>query len=94
MSNTQLRDLRLLMDQNKMLCEKDSNCSHFESKSFDNKKPIFWEKAKKDLIKRDKKLASIIKNYPNDFLFLTDSASSGSLVVTIPPSMVVICLIG
>ncbi len=33
------------------------------------KKPIFWEKAKKDLIKRDKKLGSIIKNYPNDFLF-------------------------
>ena len=33
------------------------------------KKPIFWEKAKKHLIKKDKKLGSIIKNYPNDFLF-------------------------
>ncbi len=33
------------------------------------KKPIFWEKAKKDLIKKDKKLGSIIKNYPKDFLF-------------------------
>ena len=33
------------------------------------KKPIFWEKAKKDLIKKDKKLGGIIKNYPDDFLF-------------------------
>ena len=33
------------------------------------KKPIFWEKAKKDLIKKDNKLGSIIKNYPKDFLF-------------------------
>ncbi len=33
------------------------------------KKPIFWEKAKKDLIKKDKKLGVIIKNYPKDFLF-------------------------
>ncbi len=33
------------------------------------KKPIFWEIAKKDLIKKDKKLGAIIKNYPKDFLF-------------------------
>ena len=33
------------------------------------KKPIFWNKAKKELIKNDKKLGKIIKNYPNDFLF-------------------------
>ena len=33
------------------------------------KKPIFWEKAKKDLIEKDKKLGHIIKYYPNDFLF-------------------------
>ena len=33
------------------------------------KKPIFWEKAKKELIKNDKQLGSIIKNYPKDFLF-------------------------
>ena len=32
-------------------------------------KPYFWEKAKKDLIKRDKNLGRIIKNYPKDFLF-------------------------
>ena len=32
-------------------------------------KPIFWEKAKKDLIKKDKKLAKIIQKYSNDFLF-------------------------
>ncbi len=32
-------------------------------------KPHFWEKAKKDLIKKDKKLGEIIKNYPSDFLF-------------------------
>ena len=33
------------------------------------KKPFFWEKAKKDLIKKDKKLGKIIINYPKDFLF-------------------------
>ncbi len=33
------------------------------------KKPIFWEKAKKDLIQKDKKLGMIIKSYPKDFLF-------------------------
>ena len=33
------------------------------------KKPVFWEKAKKELIKSDKKLGLIIKNYPKDFLF-------------------------
>ncbi len=33
------------------------------------KKPIFWEKAKKDLIRKDKILGRIIKNYPKDFLF-------------------------
>ena len=33
------------------------------------KKPIFWEKAKKHLIKKDKKLGNIIKSYPKDFLF-------------------------
>tara|TARA_B100000989_G_C19371906_1_gene397792 strand:+ start:34 stop:654 length:621 start_codon:yes stop_codon:yes gene_type:complete len=33
------------------------------------KKPIFWEKAKKELIKKDKRLGNIIKNYPKDFLF-------------------------
>ena len=33
------------------------------------KKPIFWEKAKKDLINKDKKLGKIIINYPKDFLF-------------------------
>ncbi|MBD1141635.1 DNA-3-methyladenine glycosylase 2 family protein [Pelagibacterales bacterium SAG-MED32] len=33
------------------------------------KKPFFWEKAKKELIKRDSKLGSIIKSYPKDFLF-------------------------
>ena len=32
-------------------------------------KPYFWEKAKKELIKKDKKLGKIIQNYPNDFLF-------------------------
>ena len=32
-------------------------------------KPIFWEKAKKDLCKKDKKLAKIIKLYSKDFLF-------------------------
>tara|TARA_Y200000002_G_scaffold360999_1_gene346723 strand:+ start:451 stop:1071 length:621 start_codon:yes stop_codon:yes gene_type:complete len=33
------------------------------------KKPNFWETAKKDLIKKDKKLGKIIQNYPRDFLF-------------------------
>ena len=33
------------------------------------KKPFFWEKAKKDLIKKDKKIEKIIINYPKDFLF-------------------------
>ena len=33
------------------------------------KKPIFWEKAKKVLIGKDKKLGRIIASYPNDFLF-------------------------
>ena len=33
------------------------------------KKPVFWEKAKKELIKKDKHLGKIIKNYPKDFLF-------------------------
>ena len=33
------------------------------------KKPIFWEKAKKYLTKKDKKLAAIIKRYPSGFLF-------------------------
>ena len=32
-------------------------------------KPSFWEKAKKDLIKKDEKLGEIIKCYPSDFLF-------------------------
>ena len=32
-------------------------------------KPYFWEKAKKDLIKKDKKLALIIKSYPREYLF-------------------------
>ena len=33
------------------------------------KKPHFWEKAKIDLKRKDKKLGKIIKNYPRDFLF-------------------------
>ncbi len=33
------------------------------------KKPIFWEKAKKVLIDKDKKLGKIITTYPKDFLF-------------------------
>jgi DNA-3-methyladenine glycosylase II len=33
------------------------------------KKPIFWEKAKKALTQKDKRLGKIITNYPNDFLF-------------------------
>ena len=33
------------------------------------KPPLFWEKAKKILSLKDKKLSKIIKNYPNDFLY-------------------------
>ena len=33
------------------------------------KKPIFWEKAKKALTQKDKRLGKIITNYPKDFLF-------------------------
>ena len=33
------------------------------------KKPFFWEKTKKALISKDKKLGKIISNYPKDFLF-------------------------
>ena len=33
------------------------------------KKPFFWEKAKKVLQTKDKKLGKIINNYPKDFLF-------------------------
>ena len=33
------------------------------------KKPFFWEKAKKVLQTKDKKLGKIISNYPKDFLF-------------------------
>ena len=33
------------------------------------KKPSFWETAKRDLVKKDKKLGKIIQNYPRDFLF-------------------------
>ncbi len=33
------------------------------------KKPSFWEIAKKDLTKKDKRLGNIIQNYPRDFLF-------------------------
>ena len=32
-------------------------------------KPKFWEKAKQDLKKNDKRLGKIIENYPKDFLF-------------------------
>ncbi len=32
-------------------------------------KPKYWEKAKKDLILKDKKLGKIILNYPKDFLY-------------------------
>ena len=32
-------------------------------------KPKFWEKAKKDLKRKDKVLGKIIDNYPKDFLF-------------------------
>ena len=33
------------------------------------KKPFFWEKAKKDLALKDKRLGRIINQYPKDFLF-------------------------
>ena len=33
------------------------------------KKPFFWEKAKKVLKTKDKKLGKIISSYPKDFLF-------------------------
>ena len=33
------------------------------------KKPVFWEKAKKELKKKDRKLGRIIEDYPKDFLF-------------------------
>jgi len=34
-----------------------------------DKPPIFWQKAKKALSAKDKKLSKIIESYPNDFLF-------------------------
>ena len=34
-----------------------------------NKPPIFWQKAKKALSAKDKKLSKLIESYPNDFLF-------------------------
>ena len=34
-----------------------------------NKPPIFWQKAKKSLSNKDKKLSKIIESYPQDFLF-------------------------
>ena len=34
-----------------------------------NKPPIFWQKAKKTLSAKDKKLSKIIESYPSDFLF-------------------------
>ena len=33
------------------------------------KKPIFWNVAKQELKKKDKKLGKIIDSYPKDFLF-------------------------
>ena len=33
------------------------------------KKPHFWEKAKRELIKKDRQLGKIIRAYPKDFLF-------------------------
>ena len=33
------------------------------------KPPIFWKQGKNYLIKKDQKLGSLIKSYPNDFLF-------------------------
>ena len=32
-------------------------------------KPLFWEKAKRELKTKDRKLGKIIENYPKDFLF-------------------------
>ncbi len=32
-------------------------------------KPKFWEKAKNELVEKDKKLGKIIQSYPRDFLF-------------------------
>ena len=34
-----------------------------------NKQPFFWQKAKKALSAKDKKLSKIIETYPSDFLF-------------------------
>ena len=34
-----------------------------------NKKPIFWDEAKKYLSQKDKRLGKIIKSFPKDFLF-------------------------
>ena len=34
-----------------------------------NKSPSFWQKAKKTLSNKDKKLSKIIESYPQDFLF-------------------------
>ena len=34
-----------------------------------NKPPIFWQKAKKTLSIKDKKLSKLIQSYPDDFLF-------------------------
>ena len=34
-----------------------------------NKPPIFWQKAKKTLSAKDKKLSKLIRSYPDDFLF-------------------------
>ena len=34
-----------------------------------NKPPFFWQKAKKALSAKDKKLSKIIETYPSDFLF-------------------------
>ena len=33
------------------------------------KKPVFWLKAKKDLCKKDNKLANIIRKYPENYLY-------------------------
>ena len=35
----------------------------------EQKKPVFWLKAKKDLCKKDNKLAKIIKRYPGNYLY-------------------------
>ena len=34
-----------------------------------NKPPIFWQKAKKVLSEKDKKLSKIIQSYPDNYLF-------------------------